>query len=235
LKQQAVLFRTSSHSGTLEVELTRRNIPHVKFGGLKFLDAAHVKDVMAVLRFLQNPPERVVGFRVMQRLPGVGPVSAQRVLDHITTAADPIRALASAPPPARVGPDWTGFLDLVSDLADRDLGWPGNRGRWPSRAAAGTAAAVAGASERKAQKPQMAHARVTVIPQGGVTFEELVGQGTRCHFANAGVAWRNSRALPEGRHGLAGSCSGPPASSKRSGFFHPCGLLPRRIQEASLD
>jgi DNA helicase II / ATP-dependent DNA helicase PcrA len=124
LKQQAVLFRTSSHSGALEVELTRRNIPYVKFGGLKFLDAAHVKDVMAILRFIENPRDRVVGFRVMQLLPGVGPVSAQRVLDHIATSSTPIAALPSAPAPARVGPDWSGFLDLVADLASGDLGWP---------------------------------------------------------------------------------------------------------------
>src|SRR6266446_5380290 len=62
LKQQAVLFRTSSHSGPLEVELTRRNIPFVKFGGLKFLDAAHVKDMLALLRFVENPRDRVAGF-----------------------------------------------------------------------------------------------------------------------------------------------------------------------------
>ena len=49
LKSQAVLFRASHHSATLEVELTRRNIPFVKFGGLKFLEAAHIKDVLAVL------------------------------------------------------------------------------------------------------------------------------------------------------------------------------------------
>jgi DNA helicase-2/ATP-dependent DNA helicase PcrA len=124
LKQQAVLFRTSSHSGALEVELTRRNIPYVKFGGLKFLDAAHVKDVMSVLRFIENPRDRVVGFRVMQLMPGVGPVSAQHVLDHITAAPNPLAALASAPAPARIGPDWAGFLDLVIDLASGDLGWP---------------------------------------------------------------------------------------------------------------
>ena len=81
LKQQAVLFRTSHHSGPLEVELTRRNIPFVKFGGLKFLDAAHVKDMLALLRFVENPRDRVAGFRVMQLMPGVGPTSAQRVLD----------------------------------------------------------------------------------------------------------------------------------------------------------
>jgi DNA helicase-2/ATP-dependent DNA helicase PcrA len=124
LKQQAVLFRTSSHSGALEVELTRRNIPYVKFGGLKFLDAAHVKDVMAVLRFIENPRDRVVGFRVMQLLPGVGPVSAQRALDHIASGSSPIAALPTAPPPARVGGDWKGFLDLVAELASGDLGWP---------------------------------------------------------------------------------------------------------------
>jgi DNA helicase-2/ATP-dependent DNA helicase PcrA len=124
LKEQAVLFRTSSHSGPLEVELTRRNIPYVKFGGLKFLDAAHVKDVVAVLKFVENPRDRVVGFRVMQLLPGVGPTSAQRVMDHISTSAHPLGALPSAPAPPRAGPDWAGFLALVSDLAASTMGWP---------------------------------------------------------------------------------------------------------------
>ena len=87
LKQQAVLFRASHHSGPLEIELTRRNIPFVKFGGLKFLDAAHVKDLLAMLRFVENPRDRVAGFRVMQLMPGVGPGSAQRVLDHIMASS----------------------------------------------------------------------------------------------------------------------------------------------------
>ncbi len=73
LKSQAVLFRASHHSATLEVELTRRNIPFVKFGGLKFLEAAHIKDVLAVLRWAQNTRDRVAGFRVAQLLPGIGP------------------------------------------------------------------------------------------------------------------------------------------------------------------
>src|SRR6266853_1226132 len=94
LKQQAVLFRTSSHSGPLEVELTRRNVPFVKFGGLKFLDAAHIKDMLALLRFVENPRDRVAGFRLMQLMPGVGPASAQRVLDRMAEAGDPIAALA---------------------------------------------------------------------------------------------------------------------------------------------
>src|SRR6516225_824725 len=70
LKQQAVLFRASHHSGPLEIELTRRNIPFVKFGGLKFLEAAHIKDVLAFLRWAENLRDRVSGFRVIQLLPG---------------------------------------------------------------------------------------------------------------------------------------------------------------------
>ena len=83
LKSQAVLFRASHHSASLEVELTRRNIPFVKFGGLKFLEAAHIKDVLAVLRWAQNIRDRVAGFRVAQLLPGIGPSSAARLLDRM--------------------------------------------------------------------------------------------------------------------------------------------------------
>jgi DNA helicase II / ATP-dependent DNA helicase PcrA len=124
LKQQAVLFRTSHHSGPLEVELTRRNIPFVKFGGLKFLDAAHVKDLLALLRFVQNPRDRVAGFRLMQLLPGVGPASAQRVLDRMHDAADPIGALLEAPAPPRAGDEWQAFVDTVAQLRTGSAGWP---------------------------------------------------------------------------------------------------------------
>jgi DNA helicase-2/ATP-dependent DNA helicase PcrA len=94
LKQQAVLFRASHHSGPLEVELAQRNIPFVKFGGLKFLDAAHVKDLLALLRLAENPRDRVAGFRVLQVMAGVGPASAQRVLDLAGRRS--IRALTSS-------------------------------------------------------------------------------------------------------------------------------------------
>ncbi len=122
LKHQAVLFRTSSHSGPLEIELTRRNIPFVKFGGLKFLDAAHVKDMLALLRFVENPRDRVAGFRVLHLLPGVGPASAQRVLDRMAEAADPIGALCDLPQPPRAGADWTAFIETVGNL--RYSEWP---------------------------------------------------------------------------------------------------------------
>jgi len=122
LKEQAVLFRTSSHSGPLEVELTRRNIPFVKFGGLKFLDAAHVKDMLALLRFVENPRDRVAGFRLMHLIPGVGPASAQRALDHMANDPDPIAALARAPIPPRAGEDWKTFTSVIADL--RHSTWP---------------------------------------------------------------------------------------------------------------
>jgi len=122
LKQQAVLFRTSSHSGPLEVELTRRNIPFVKFGGLKFLDAAHVKDLLALLRFVENPRDRVAGFRVLHLLPGIGPASAQRILDHMAESADPLESLCSLPCPPRAGDDWTTFVKTIGNL--RYSEWP---------------------------------------------------------------------------------------------------------------
>jgi DNA helicase-2/ATP-dependent DNA helicase PcrA len=124
LKQQAVLFRASHHSGPLEVELTRRNIPFVKFGGLKFLDAAHIKDMLALLRFAENPRDRVAGFRVMQLMPGVGPTSAQRVLNCMMDAADPIGALACAPSPPRAGVSWAAFIETIIELRAGRAGWP---------------------------------------------------------------------------------------------------------------
>jgi DNA helicase-2/ATP-dependent DNA helicase PcrA len=123
LKEQAVLFRASHHSGPLEVELTRRNIPFVKFGGLKFLDSAHVKDMLAALRFAQNPRDRVAGFRIMQLLPGVGPSSAQTALDAMADRPDPVTALAELPCPPRAAADWPGFVALLRDLRERGAGW----------------------------------------------------------------------------------------------------------------
>jgi len=122
LKQQAVLFRTSSHSGSLEIELTRRNIPFVKFGGLKFLDAAHIKDMLALLRFVENPKDRVAGFRLMHLIPGVGSSSAQRLLDHMADGADPFAKLAQASAPPRAGEHWTTFTRAIEDL--RRSNWP---------------------------------------------------------------------------------------------------------------
>jgi DNA helicase-2/ATP-dependent DNA helicase PcrA len=129
LKQQAVLFRTSHHSGALEVELTRRNIPFVKFGGLKFLDSAHVKDMISLLRWVENPRDRAAGFRVMQLMAGIGPGSAARVIEHVLTAVDPIAALGEAPPPPRAGEDWSGFVETLQSIRSGQSGWPAELGQ----------------------------------------------------------------------------------------------------------
>ncbi len=124
LKQQAVLFRAAHHSGQLEIELTRRNIPFVKYGGLKFLDTAHVKDVLALLRFASNPRDRVSGFRVLQLLPGIGPSSAADVLDRLAETDAAGTVLASYQPPARAAADWPDFARLAADLRGGRAGWP---------------------------------------------------------------------------------------------------------------
>jgi DNA helicase-2/ATP-dependent DNA helicase PcrA len=126
LTQQAVLFRAASHSAALELELMRRNIPFVKFGGLKFLEAAHIKDVLAVLRFAQNPSGRMAGFRVAQMIPGIGPATATRLLDLVGAAADPVAAIDSFDAPARCKEDWQQFVAVYKALRAPGLRWPGD-------------------------------------------------------------------------------------------------------------
>ena len=102
LKRQAVLFRSSHHSDTLELELTRRNIPFVKYGGLKFLEAAHVKDLLAVLRWADNPKNRIAAFRALQLLPGMGPSTAEQFVARFE----------------RAGFSWNAFSDCAACLAE---------------------------------------------------------------------------------------------------------------------
>ena len=123
LKSQAVLFRATSASAVLELELVRRNIPYVKFGGLKFLEAAHVKDVLAFLRLLENPRDRVAGFRVLQLLPGVGPKTAARVLDAMA-GADPCDAIAAITSPHAGAEEWSAFAAAFRLLRRQSPGWP---------------------------------------------------------------------------------------------------------------
>src|SRR6201987_3900557 len=124
LKSQAVLFRGSHHSANLEVELTRRKIPFVQFGGLKFLEAAHIKDVLAVLRWAQNLRDRVAGFRVAQLLPGIGPASAARLLDRIAESPNAIDALSGFRPPAATAEHWQQFDATIGMLRRNAAGWP---------------------------------------------------------------------------------------------------------------
>ena len=123
LKEQAVLFRTSHHSGMLEIELARRNIPFIKFGGLKFVEAAHIKDVLAVLRWAENPTDRVSGFRVLQILDGIGPTTAGKIFERIAGQSF-LPALAGFATPAKASSAWCGLVELMRKLGDDGADWP---------------------------------------------------------------------------------------------------------------
>ena len=123
LKSQAALFRASQHSAQLEIELIRRNIPFVKYGGLKFLEAAHIKDVLSVLRWGQNPKDRIAGFRVLQLLPGIGPTTASRILDQVERLTH-IQDLSFVEPPKAAVEDWSAFATLYSAIHKSKKTWP---------------------------------------------------------------------------------------------------------------
>jgi DNA helicase-2/ATP-dependent DNA helicase PcrA len=124
LKTQAVLFRASHHSAQLEIELLRRNIPFAKFGGLKFLETAHIKDVLAFLRWLENPRDRVAGFRAVQILPGIGPATAARLLECIAVAPDALQAVRGFAPPVAAAASWPAFVEAVRAVRSKSAGWP---------------------------------------------------------------------------------------------------------------
>ena len=85
LRHQAVLFRATHHSQVLQVELTLRDIPFVLYGGLRFLEAAHVKDLVCALRIVENPADDLAWFRVLQLVDGVGPATARRLTASLRT------------------------------------------------------------------------------------------------------------------------------------------------------
>jgi DNA helicase II / ATP-dependent DNA helicase PcrA len=124
LKNQAVLFRASHHSAQLEIELTRRNIPFVKYGGLKFLEAAHVKDVLSILRWCENPRDRVAGFRAVQLLPGIGPSTAAKILDQVEAEPYAIDVLYKIRVPKAAAQDWPAFAKLVEQMRQGKTTWP---------------------------------------------------------------------------------------------------------------
>lgn len=86
LNDMAVLFRSSYHSFDLEIELNKANIPYVKYGGMKFIETAHVKDVLAFMRIIENPRDLISWYRVLLLHEGIGPKRAQTILDEITRA-----------------------------------------------------------------------------------------------------------------------------------------------------
>ncbi|MDW3221261.1 MAG: ATP-dependent helicase [Acidimicrobiales bacterium] len=94
LREQAVLFRAGHHADGLELELTRRDIPYVKYGGLKYLESAHVKDLLALLRILDNPADQLAWHRVLATMEGVGPATVRRLSDELGIEREDDDALA---------------------------------------------------------------------------------------------------------------------------------------------
>ncbi|MBA2272498.1 MAG: ATP-dependent helicase [Actinobacteria bacterium] len=104
LKQQAVLFRAAQHSAHLEIELSRRNIPFVKYGGLRFIEAAHIKDIIALLRVLENPWDELAWWRTLQLLDGIGPSTSSKIMAELgvrpRSQRSPLSAILETPPKA---------------------------------------------------------------------------------------------------------------------------------------
>jgi DNA helicase-2/ATP-dependent DNA helicase PcrA len=125
LKRQAVLFRNASASDVLEVELMRRKIPFLKYGGLKFLEAAHVKDMLALLRWADNPRNTPAAFRVLQLLPGMGPANARQALDLLEARSGSFKALGEFVPPQAAKLDLPRLVTLLGTLCEPERPWPG--------------------------------------------------------------------------------------------------------------
>ncbi|MFZ5829163.1 MAG: ATP-dependent helicase, partial [Planctomycetota bacterium] len=116
LRRQAVLFRASHHSMVLEAELTRRNIPFHKYGGLKFVETAHIKDLLAFLRLAENPRDVVSGNRVLLLVPGVGPAKARQLMQSLIASHDGFDVWSNWKPPAAAEALWPKFVELLEWL-----------------------------------------------------------------------------------------------------------------------
>lgn len=119
LKHQAVLFRASHHSMALEAELGRRNIPFQKYGGLRFLETAHIKDVMSFLRLAENPFDAVAAFRVLVLLPGIGQAKAGSLTNMLREAGGQFDAWQSWKPPSVLSQDWPKFIGMLVRMSKR--------------------------------------------------------------------------------------------------------------------
>ncbi len=120
LRQQAVLFRASHHSIMLEAELARLGIPFVKYGGLRFVEAAHVKDVLAFLRLAENYRDITAGTRVLRLLPGIGPRKAVQIMDILLASSGDLRAWRDFKPTSSACKVWPKFVKLMNSLSDPD-------------------------------------------------------------------------------------------------------------------
>jgi DNA helicase II / ATP-dependent DNA helicase PcrA len=120
LRRQAVLFRAASHSASLEIALSTHNIPFRKYGGLKFIEAAHIKDLVAFLRIVENPKDQIAWNRVLQLVKGIGPATAASVFAHISKSSYDPADLGSFNAAAAVKDGLAGLAQLMGDLRRMD-------------------------------------------------------------------------------------------------------------------
>jgi DNA helicase-2/ATP-dependent DNA helicase PcrA len=121
LKRQAVLFRSGHHSAALELELARRNVPFRKYGGLKFVETAHIKDLIAYLRLAENPADLMAGTRVLTLVPGIGPKSAMELMAMLAEAHGDFVAWGDASLPAAARVFWPDLVALMGRLSANRL------------------------------------------------------------------------------------------------------------------
>lgn len=124
LREQAVLFRNGQHAHALELELKRRDVPFVKYGGLRFLEAAHVKDFMALLKWANNPRDRTAAFRVLLLIPGIGPARAARCWAHLVARDYQLSSLSEHAVPGGSREAFDGLCTWLGRVADQQLVWP---------------------------------------------------------------------------------------------------------------
>lgn len=119
LREMAVLFRAGYMSADLEIELMNRKIPFEKWGGLKFLEAAHVKDVLAFLRVLENPRDEVSWYRLLLLLPGIGEVTARAAVEALAGQDWALGAFQEFEPPSRARQAHGRLAELLRELQHR--------------------------------------------------------------------------------------------------------------------
>jgi len=124
LRRQAVLFRTAYLSTSLELELTRRNIPYHKYGGLRFMEAAHVKDLISIMRLLENPRDELAWFRVVQLMDGIGPGTASKIVDHVFEHQGDPRSVKTFKGPPAAQDELKDFCAMIDDVAPMGVNEP---------------------------------------------------------------------------------------------------------------
>ena len=176
LREQAVLVRAAHHSDVLEVELSVRGIPFVKYGGLRFTEAAHVKDFLAAARVVANPADDLAWFRLLRLHEGIGPVHARRIIETIAPA-DPApfdrwpEATAAAPPRARAA--LTATVAALSDAAGLERLVDPLRARYPD--AGVRLADLERLSDAVASRPSLHDALVELALDPPVSTSDLAG------------------------------------------------------------